>query len=205
MYSRSRRCRGRISAAPCRWRFRPRRAGQQPDRPGRVGRPVRCIREVRNADADQPEPIVAQLAFQQVQPGAEDPVGQHGRVLELEIARPALEICSLELEHHRLSGHARGLEPRRDLFRQPPQNRHEILRLGQVAVESGFRRNAFRPLIGVNRAVILAARQMDRAVCPSRRSGASARGSSMVCNCPMVRMPSRSSVAAKALPTPQIR
>jgi hypothetical protein len=61
---------------------------------------------------------LAELALEQVPPGAEDPVGKHCRVFELEIARPALEISGLELEHHGLSGNAGGLEPGGHLFRQ---------------------------------------------------------------------------------------
>ena len=75
------------------------------------------------------------------------------RVLKLEILR-------LQLEHHRAASDAGLLQPCRDLLRERAQHRHEIRRRGQIGVEGGFRRYALGVAVGMNRALVLPARQM---------------------------------------------
>ena len=65
---------------------------------------------------------------QQLQAGPEDAVGQPRRVFELAVAGADLEILRLQLQHHGAAGNAGLLQPRRDLFRQAAQDRHQIVR-----------------------------------------------------------------------------
>ena len=71
-------------------------------------------------------------------------------------------------------------------------------------VEGGFGRHALGVVVGMHARGRPGRATAGRAGRPWCRSGASGRRAPCCCNWPMVRMPSRSSVAAKALPTPQI-
>ena len=109
--------------------------------------------------------------FEQVQPGLEDAVGEPGRIAELAVARADLEVLRLELEHDGAPGEAGFLQPRRDLFRQRAQHRHEVGAGGEVGVEGGLGGDALGVLVGVHHAHVLAARQVvepvaHRAVAP---------------------------------------
>ncbi len=67
-----------------------------------------------------------------------------------------------------------------------------------------FRPTRLGVAIGRDDALVLSARDDGRAGLPSSHSGASDRRGSSFCNWLIMRMPSRSKRAAKALPTPQI-
>ena len=95
-----------------------------------------------------------------MQPGLEDAVGQPRRIAEAAVSCADPEVLSLQLQHHGPAGDLRLFQPRRNLFRQRPQHRHEIGRRGEVDVECGFRRYALGAVLGLNASFVLAARQV---------------------------------------------
>ena len=133
------------------------------------------VLQVTDADADQAEARVAHFALEQFAPGGEDAGGELGRRAERLRARAQLEIGALELERHRRAGERIGFQPRRDALGQRPEMLFERPELGDVAVECGFRRNAFGLAARVRRRACRCRAPGARAARLPRRSGASGR------------------------------
>src|SRR5262245_57932499 len=68
--------------------------------------------------------------------------------------RSDAKIGGLELERYRRAGKRIRLEARGDFFRKTPQPQLQRTELGDVAIERGFRRDAFGLTLGADRPVV---------------------------------------------------
>src|SRR4029453_4166057 len=75
--------------------------------------------------------------------------------------RSDAKIGGLELERYRRAGKRIGLEARRDFFRKTPQPQLQRTEIGDVAVERGFRRDAFGLTLGADRPVVETVRETE--------------------------------------------
>src|ERR1039458_6137849 len=112
------------------------------------------------ADADQAEAGLAHLKAKQIAAGGENTRGELGRVPQR--ARPGadFEIGTLELQRHRRTGQRVGLEARRNPFGELPQMMLERAEFADVALEGGFRRDAFGVAFRIDGARVDPARQV---------------------------------------------
>ena len=147
---RRRTCRG-----SCRWRPPYGPGARRSDRQGRPCR-HRRIAEIRCADADEAEGGAVAGRFQELARRIEQAGGELGRREARAGAGQQPEILVLQLQRHAAAGKAAGLEPARDLLREPPQDRLEILEGTQIRLEGGFRRDALRFPLRRDRPAVLA-------------------------------------------------
>ena len=109
------------------------------------------------ADADQAEGAAVGLAGKQRFSRAQHLLRRLGGRLQVAGAGDDAEIGGLELERDALAGKAGLLHaPRRGLG-QPPQDRAERVRVGQVLVERDLRGDALCLAVRIDRSVVLAA------------------------------------------------
>ena len=76
--------------------------------------------------------------------------------------RSDAKIGGLELERYRRTGKRIGLEARRDFFRKTPQPQLQRTKIGNVAIERGFRRDAFGLTLGADRPVVETVRETEQ-------------------------------------------
>ena len=145
-------------------------SGGASSRSNRVGRSAAtAVDEPVGADPDQAKPGDAVgLAGQQRRGGAKEGLGQLGRVGEAARARAQAKIGGLELQRDGAGGERRsasgGPRPRSHSGQRASRQRR---RVGFVAGQGGLGRDRARPAVGIDCAVVLAARELRQAR-PSR-------------------------------------
>src|SRR5262249_12105419 len=116
--------------------------------------------EIADANSDQTEAGSPDFMREEIAACGKDARGELGRRAESTRPRADLEVSALEFQRYGRAGERIGLESARDAFSQFPQMLLQRPKLADVALEGGFRRNAFCVALGVDGALVYSAGEL---------------------------------------------